>query len=231
MKNDNNENSGNGDKNSTIPAELVSKIKKLLALGTSDNPHEAELALLQAKKLAERYEIDILSLNPFDENKKERERYDRKDINVGQRRSVCQSFVSYILQNHFNVKIIYTGSRYNGRQIVIIGRESDLQIAQYIQDYLNNEMLRLWHKYQKDYNARCELRNSFLTGIYRGLDTKLKEKKDIFADERIEEIKQEKGAEFGQVIENKFTLMKINNEKQLADEVQRHFPKLKHSYS
>lgn len=50
--------------------QVIDKIKKLLALSSSSNQHEAELALSHAKRLALLHEIDLIKLRnePIEES-------------------------------------------------------------------------------------------------------------------------------------------------------------------
>lgn len=157
-----------------IPDNLVEKIKKLLRLAESSNhAGEMELAMQKAKALAVQYEIDLNTINL--EGEKKVEPIEKGNpINIGRREPVAQKFVNWILQTHFNVRLVHFKSRQHGSQTTMIGRKSDLEIAEYLHGFLNKEFMRLWHNYR--YNSSgvsTKDRNSFLYGIYKGLDSKL----------------------------------------------------------
>ena len=64
------------------PEEAIEKARKLLALGQSDNEHEAALAVAQANRILARFEIELASLGTETE-----EDYTEADlaVNAGRR--------------------------------------------------------------------------------------------------------------------------------------------------
>jgi hypothetical protein len=208
--------------NNTVPEELVSKIRKLLALGNvNTNTNEAELALTKAKQLAVEYEIDLSTIQIFDEKVKLEPILKGEPINSGARFSVCQKFVNWIIQSHFNVKVITSGGRYGGRQLVFIGKKTDVEMATYVNSFLNNEFMRLWHVYQKNHNLRAADRNSFIYGMYKGLDEKLTETKKNTENNKFATMSN------GEVVRNNYQLMVVNEKQRLEDAVGDFYPHLR----
>ena len=102
--------------------ELLSKLKKLLTLAQNATSAEAENALEKATAIAAKHNIDLALISiaaPIKE-----EMIEEKYIQ-GKRKCVTQRYISWIIQAHFNVDLIYSGSRYLGKSIVFIGRKSD----------------------------------------------------------------------------------------------------------
>ena len=205
---------------------LISKIKKLLELGTSSNPHEAELALMKARELALRENIDLAAIELFKDTKAEP--IDKNEVSSGNRFSVCQKFCNWILVNHFNVRVILTGSRYSGRSITLVGKKTDLEIAKYVNGFLNQEFMRLWHKYRAETNVRTQERGSFLYGCYRGLDEKLLETKRAAEQDELGKVAAKMDKQIEEV-KSKYALMVISQGDRLKEATNKFFPKLTHS--
>ena len=164
--------------NNPITDSLVEKIRKLLALASdlNDSKEQAEAAMKKAVALATLHSVDIAAIEVFEAKKSDEPIEKDESISLGKRASVCQTYIGHILRNHFNVRVIYTGSRYYGRGLVLIGKRSDIEIANYIHSFLNTEFMRLWHGYRKtNPMAQTKDRNSYLWGLYDGMCSKLKE--------------------------------------------------------
>lgn len=208
--------------NNTVPDQLVSKIRKLLALGNfNDNGNQAELALAKAKQLAVEYEIDLASIQIFDEKPKLEPIIKGEGIESGCRFSVTQKFVNWILQAHFNVKVIMSGGRYGGRYINLIGKKTDVETANYVNKFLNDELMRRWHSYQKKNNLRAAVRNSYLYGLYQGLDAKLAEAKKNAEEGKFSTMNN------GEQIRGNYQLMVVNEKKRLENAVGDFYPHLR----
>ena len=211
-----------------ISNDLVNKIRKLLALSeNNDSQAQAEAALQKAKELAIRHDIDIASIQVFESKKESEPIVKSEGINLGKRKSVCQHFVSWILQNHFKVKIIYSGGRYFGQTFTIIGKTSDIQIATYIQGFLNSEMMKLWHDYKDKNNAPCAHRNSWLWGFYNGLTKKLENQEKESENNCFQEMELCKGKETVEQTKSCYALAKIDHKEQLEKKMEEFYPHLR----
>ena len=198
---------------------IIEKISKLLRLAEdNDSAGEREKALIHAQRLCAEHELSLAELDAEKWNKNVREEIKREDVELGKRQSVCQRFVNGILMQHFSVRLINSGSRYSGRSLVMIGKESDVEVAKYVQSFLNNEMMRLWQSYKRLNNAKTHERKSFLHGIYLGLGDKLKQAKSQFDTET----KQQKSAE---VVSN-LSLMRVSDKERVDSFVSKEFPRL-----
>ncbi len=201
--------------------KLIEKLRKLLSLGTSSNEHESALALEKARDLALKYDIELSSIR-LTEPEKELNEIVRDDINLGQRKCVAQKFVSLILMKHFNVKLIYTGGRASGNFLVIIGNKTDVEIANYVNGFLNDEFMRLWHLYrQKNNSAITKDRMSYFNGLWNGLNQKLIESKKKSESNIFQEL------EFGTEARQSYALMKINQEEKIEKFAEKAFPNLR----
>lgn len=208
-----------------INANLIEKIKKLLAKGNcgSVTAKESEEFLAKAKNIAISNGIDIARIK----NKAEKDEMKRSDIRSGQRFPIAMRWTASILSNHFNVKVVYCGSRQDGRFVVLLGRESDVQIAEYVLEFLNNSFLSIWRTKAKELFLPVSSRDSFMIGLYKGLDAKLTNEARIAKEAKLSEIKAIEGENEAIEASSSYSLALINNEKVLDLFVKNSFNKLK----
>lgn len=203
-----------------IPSDaIVEKIRKLLALSTSGNQNESELALLKAKKFAAEHDIDLALIQIFEGKKSEKPIEKSEKLKLGNRKSITQRFVSWTLEKHFKVKIIYHGSRDMGFSIVFIGTKENIEIATYLNSYLNAEFMKLWQQYYKTSNCRLEERASYIEGLYYGLNDKL-------ALENAQ-TESEKFSGHSEETKNQFALIVVNEKERLQKATEAFYPTLK----
>jgi hypothetical protein len=222
----------------TISDTLVEKIRKLLALASelNDSREQAEEAMKKAKALAIQHSIDLASIEVFESKKNEEPIVKNDETILGQRMSVCQKFISWLLEEHFNVKIVYSHKFSDDyrllKKLVIIGRKSDIEIAIYIQSYLNQEFMRLWHQYQQtNPNVQVKDRNSFFWGLYDGLRAKLEEGKKEAEQNGFDILSATKTADEIKQVQNCLALTVTTHKEKLNQSVKEFFPKLRKSYS
>lgn len=154
---------------------IIEKIKKLLRLARSSNPHEAALAMQRALALAEEHRIAIEGINPD----QSAPAFAHRSGKVFARMSHDQTFASLIVQRFFRVKAITKGcvrvDKHGwpcaGEKMTFVGTESDLEIAFYVFDFLTHHFAYCWRKHR----GRCRNRYSFIHGMFVGLHSKLSE--------------------------------------------------------
>lgn len=168
--------------------EILSKLKKLLNLSNSATTAEAENAMEKAVALATKHGIDLSTVVL---NVPEKEEMIQTEYMEGKRKCVAQKFISAIIQKHFNVNLVYSGSRWSGQKICFLGRKSDVEFAVYVQEFLKEHMMRAWNTYQKAHKVDTRLRATFLDGFWRGLDQKLSDAK-----------KNQENSSFGEIHES-----------------------------
>lgn len=207
--------------------EIIEKLKKLVRLGTSDNQNEAEQAMKRAQALAIEHRIDLAVIDAWDTHCKAEEKYEKGVVQSGQRFSVCQRFVNWILNSHFNVGVILCGGRFSGRNIAFIGKQSDIEYAKYLNEYLNETFMRLWHSYKNANNAPTSHRASYLLGLYRGLNEVLEKNAQAAKVAKIDSIRLEKGGETAEKVAQSFELSIVSDREKLQKAVGEFFPKLK----
>ena len=146
----------------------IDKIKKLLRLGKSSNPHEAELALQRAFEIAEKNHIDLASLDVEDDLKKILKQAHR----VGWKMSYSRKQALSIVQTFFNVTPVL--SRPN---IQFVGTSADIEIAIHVFEFLtrccNRDLLaaRKRAKRRLSRNLMINFVNGFFYGVSANLNT------------------------------------------------------------
>lgn len=203
-------------------SEIIEKLRKMLNLSKSANQKEAELAMQKAVALAAKYEIDLAIIN-LNNPKVEKEEMIRSNKSMGQRFPVTQEYVSRILLDFFNVKIVYTGSREVGRSIVFLGAKSDVQFALYIQDFLNEHMMRSWQYYQKTRNVETAYRATFFYSFQEALSAKLARAKNEEVNNTIAAVESFKQSD----VKNSYALVIQDKKKDLEDFQSKIFPDLR----
>lgn len=140
---------------------VIEKVKKLLALASSSNPHESELATLKANQLILRHHLDRSRL------KDERELCVVTVMRAPKKNALMTAI--YEILTHFLVKPIL----FYGRQEVRLeaaGTREQIDLAQYVAGFLQTELERLW----KQQNLKgLRAKNSFYSGVARGYSEKL----------------------------------------------------------
>lgn len=169
------------------PARVRTKIAKLLALGQSDNPHEAELALSRAHELSLIHNIALA-------NEAHSQSYEFRLLGEAMKRvpsyywtimSILTDFyfVEYIARSCPHHDDPRSQSKY--RVIEIYGTRDNLELAEYVFKFLIHHGEQAWGTYREQQglpNQRQRL--SFLKGVYRGFHDKLEAREAKLSSER-----------------------------------------------
>ncbi|MBK8012608.1 MAG: DUF2786 domain-containing protein [Deltaproteobacteria bacterium] len=156
-----------------------SKISRLLSLATSPNQHEAEAAMLAARRLMLKYNID---------NAPKPRTYTFRQLGrPHQRVSEGMRVLARILSEHFFVEVLWVPTyvvqtQKRASRLEIVGTTSNLAIAEYVHDYLVHTTDELWRQRRRDGQAKGD-RRAFIAGAMYGFLEKLAaEKQDIQQD-------------------------------------------------
>jgi len=149
---------------------IAEKIKKLLRLGRSSNPHEAELALQRAFELAEKHRIDVESLN-LDEREAA---VVHEWFEMGHRLSFIKKRALGLVQRFFHVEVCISSPR-----VVFVGRAQDITIAHYVFEFVvraGTKCLRAFESGERAHRRKVNhgKRTQFLHGFFYGLSMKLR---------------------------------------------------------
>ncbi len=156
--------------------KLLEKVRKLLALATSSNEHEASLAMNKVRELYAKYGLEQVGGSA-------EERFAHLIIPLGKkRREVHERRVAGILVEHFFVEVISvpafdaaTGDRLWALELV--GARENVQMAEYVYHFLlqqTESLVKVREKAQGRRFTRQE-RKSYRLGIIAGFGEKLAE--------------------------------------------------------
>jgi hypothetical protein len=173
----------------TATSPILERVKKLLALSQSDNANERDLAIAKANALIAEHQIDLVLLESTGTSKPEA--FEEQSVHVGRRMPVECKFIAWLMKSHFRCDVLF-GRKGYGSQLVrtfdIIGRKSDAEFGRWLVGYLQEEFKRRWDYYRKAHNVPANERNTFLYGLYTGLNQKLREEREVAEVRRISEI-------------------------------------------
>lgn len=151
---------------------ILRKIEKLLNLAQSANENEAVLAMENVQNLYEKYHIKkILEQSHQD--------YFSLVFNLKKRKVPSSySLISYILQQHFFVKSIFS-ELYDPfldevhKTIEVFGSRHNVLMAEYVFHFLRDRIDLLWKQYQKSKKLPVRYKMSYQQGILEGFLKKL----------------------------------------------------------
>ncbi|MDR4498699.1 MAG: SprT-like domain-containing protein [Candidatus Scalindua sp.] len=158
--------------------KLLEKVHKLLALAESPNEHEAQNAMAKAHELLLRHNLSLLDVHT-------KWNYIHKQVGEVERTNPIKSIISAILCKFFFVEAIWTYGydqqrNRSGRILEIYGTPENVEMAEYVYDYLQNISELLWeeHKRQKRLTGNRHRRTfiyGLLNGFYHKLDNRISE--------------------------------------------------------
>jgi hypothetical protein len=156
-------------------SDIIERIKKLLRLARSSNPHEAQLAMQRALELAREHDVAVEGLNP-DEQAKEKV-VTHQDSDPTARLTYDQRYASAICGRFFRVSCIerevlrvVDGWPTVRRVMTFVGTATDIQIASYVYVFLVRHFAFSWRKHR----GRLRNRHAFVDGMHHGLHVKLR---------------------------------------------------------
>lgn len=145
------------------------RIEKLLALGQSNNQHEAEKALSKAHELSLRHNLSVqpevhsYSFRLVGPAKKRLPRYYHAVSNI-----VADFYFVRYIANCYQSRLGIV------RQIELYGTLENLDSAEYVFYFLVNQGEAMWYAYQSEIGARgVRAKLSYLDGLYHGFYKKL----------------------------------------------------------
>jgi hypothetical protein len=153
-------------------AKVLDKIKKCLALSESANPHEAQAALRQARKLME--------LNGLSQSDVEASKATEQIIGVSSAtrrhaaRWVCS--LAYLIASSFSCRAICSTGP-DGQRIIFIGLGSDPELAGYAFSVMRRQLVQARKSFVRSLPAKVEAPakrrqadyfvNGWLAAVYR----------------------------------------------------------------
>lgn len=147
---------------------IVEKVRKLLALGCSDNEHEAALALQRAGELLTRHQLDMDALA-------REEGLVHRTISTGrQRLAEHRKVIAVLLERCFAVRVV-CATEYDPqadcsyKTIELLGSEESVAIAEHCYFFLENRLEALWQTNRHAFAGNRRLaRRSYYLGLLAG---------------------------------------------------------------
>lgn len=173
-----------------IDEALLKKVQKLLALATSSNEHESNVAAQKAQELIVKYNIDLQQMNQQFE-------YEWHVLSDEPYLRVHQKFILPVLNSYFFVKTLLVprvvgrtevGARKIKTELKILGTPTNVIIADYMFNYLSETYQRLWLEYKKNNGLDEKSRQAYYHGLTKGLREKLDEARKLSEEFKAEEL-------------------------------------------
>jgi hypothetical protein len=167
--------------------EVTRKINKLLKLANGATEEEAKSAMDKALQLASENSLDIETAAIMGEEsiKPANEPVEEKVNSDGSKLKITDHFVVRILEDHFNVKILYhTWNRQT--RIKFIGTNSDIEIASEIYTRLTDIFKYQWIEYRAKTNAAIETKRIYFSGLSIGINETLAKTKTRMIEHCVE---------------------------------------------
>lgn len=153
---------------------VLEKVKKLLKLAQSSNAHEAELATAKANALLLRHNLDYV--DHIDEAI-------YMDQVIIQKRKDSKLIAIYEILRHFIVKPIFSFGK-NTCALEVSGSETNVKLALYVANFLNQELDYLWNEARKEKSlSGLRAKNSFFLGVAKGFNEKMQASKEGLSDQ------------------------------------------------
>lgn len=156
--------------------KLLERLKKLLALTSSDNSHERELATLKANQLLLEHNLDMTR-----QTNTEDETVYVKRVLEATRKQTKHSAIYEILKTFFVSPVFNHG---NGIfYLEVIGDKTSVELADYVAHFLNHELEVMWKEVKKKNPTFKSIaaKNSFFRGVSKGYVEKIESQKKMSA--------------------------------------------------
>lgn len=149
-------------------SSVLRKVQKLMALSASANPHEAELAMIKSQQLLLKHNIDANYIGDDDEEKIVLMRILKQKKETAKMRTIAKILGTFFVNTVF--------SRAEGFiYLEIVGSAVNVEIAEYVANFLEIELENQWHHAQKQHAGLKGMvaKNSFFLGVAKGYCDKI----------------------------------------------------------
>lgn len=152
-------------------ARLVRRVRALLRLAESPEPHEAAAAATAARRLLARHDLDLGAPS---------ERYTFKQVGPTKARfDPWEKRLAGVLSAHFGVQVIYALAYRPrrgtwGRVLELLGPAHHVEVAAYVHDVLRDSGEAAWRAHKRRQGIRKDAeRRRFLYGVMDGFQSAL----------------------------------------------------------
>lgn len=195
--------------------KIIEKVRKLLALSESSNPHEAELAMLKAQELLMKHKLSLKEVTEFKiinsviKEIKSEITFTKAKWKAELARLIADNFGCY---RYFKVRRTNT--------IVFFGREEDVIVCNIVLKYavycIYSAVSKLKYQYTKEGYSTKGLENDYALGFIAGLSQKFEEQKKANQEWGLVLVKDKEVVDAHDQIE--FAKKKINTHTQYQDQ-------------
>lgn len=169
-----------------IPPEtqrVLDRVRKLMKLGQSPNPHEAQAAVAAANRLLLRHNVDLADA---EQGAKRAAGHTWRWLGRPRGRvGLDHRLISSILNEHFFVSCVWVRTSRPAddrdvRVLEVMGSPHNLDLAEYVHAYLHRTLDDLWARYRAARAAGSRrggnaLRNEYRVGVLMGFRDHLRE--------------------------------------------------------
>lgn len=184
---------------------ILEKVRRLLMLSQSSNPHEAAAAAAKAQELLTRYNLEIPGVPEA-----QREDYGREMYDIGNNAAWRASLLHVVAKHHYCQAVSHGAGK-----VGIVGQRHNIEIATYLYEYLAREIDRLadvgWRDYTGWAASSRVWKNDFRTGAVVAINQALDQQ------ERTQEAAPDTMA------------LIVRNDRALAEATRRVYPHLRHT--
>ncbi len=152
-----------------IENQILRRVQKLMSLASSSNKNEAEQAMIKSQQLLLKYNIEAKDVEDDGEEKIYLKRIMKQKKENAKMRAIAR-----ILETFF-VNIVYNRTN-EFIYIEVLGNIVNVEIAEYVANFLNFEMDNLWKHARLNTNLTGVIaKNSFFLGLAKGYCNKIQE--------------------------------------------------------
>jgi len=157
--------------------KIMRRVRKLMALSQSQNPHEAEAAMLKARELISRYNMELVARN---------EHREFISMFVGHpalRHTRDTYHLAHLVQDFYFVRGIWVPAYViekgkMGRVLEISGTVQNIKLADYVHHFVRHFTEQQWDDYNQKKRLNRYRRTDFAVGIIEGFRSKLEAQGD-----------------------------------------------------
>lgn len=157
--------------------ELLDTIQRLLALSSSNNEHEAQIAAARASELMMRHNIAMSEVNNYQQE--ENENWVTENIYSSGRADIEQDYICSILKQYFFVyPIKFRNYKLRVTTLKFFGDKSNVEVAKYVYNFLKRVFYETWKFYSSLNGLSTRHKQAFYLGLYTGFSEKLKNERE-----------------------------------------------------
>jgi len=140
---------------------VLRKVQKLMALGDSSEPHEAQQAMIKSRQLLLKHNLEER------EPEEDKAKIAMQRILKQKRENAKMRAIASIVKTFFVAIVYHRGEEYT--TLEIIGDPVNVEIGEYVAGVLETELENLWKLAQKTARLKgATAKNSFFLGVAKG---------------------------------------------------------------